>query len=31
VKKIVIFKTALKNTIAIADYLEAKFSLKVRN
>ncbi|WP_396192500.1 type II toxin-antitoxin system RelE/ParE family toxin [Flavobacterium sp.] len=30
-KTIIISKTALKNTIAIADYLEAKFSLKVRN
>jgi len=29
--KIVISKKALKNTITIADYLEAKFSLKVRN
>ena len=30
-RKIIISKTAVKNTIAIADYLEAKFSLKVRN
>lgn len=30
-RKIIISKTALKNTIAITNYIEAKFSLKVRN
>ena len=30
-KKIIVSKTALRNTLAIAEYLEYKFSLKVRN